>query len=40
MAIEFRGVSFAYPNGYVANENLNLMVRDGELLAIVGQKGA
>nr|WP_288859291.1 energy-coupling factor ABC transporter ATP-binding protein [uncultured Faecalicatena sp.] len=40
MAIELRDVTFAYPNGYVANENLNLTIPDGELLAIVGQNGA
>lgn len=40
MAIELKDVSFAYPNGYVANENLNLVIPDGELLAIVGQNGA
>ena len=40
MAIELRDVSFAYPNGYVANENLNLKISDGELLAVVGQNGA
>ena len=40
MAIEFKDVSFAYPNGYVANEHLDLVIRDGETLAIVGQNGA
>ncbi len=40
MAIEFKDVSFAYPNGYMANEHLNLVVGDGETLAIVGQNGA
>lgn len=40
MAIELKDVSFAYPNGYVANENLNLLIPDGELVAIVGQNGA
>ena len=37
MAIELKNVFFSYPNGYMANENLNLRIRDGEKLAIVGQ---
>lgn len=40
MAIEFKNVSFSYPNGYLANENLNLTVHEGERVAIVGQNGA
>ncbi len=40
MAIELKNVFFSYPNGYMANENLNLRIRDGEKLAIVGQNGA
>jgi len=40
MAIEMKNVSFAYPNGYVANENLNLVIQDGENVAIIGQNGA
>ena len=40
MAIEFKNVSFRYPNGYMANENLNLIIREGEQVAIVGQNGA
>jgi energy-coupling factor transport system ATP-binding protein len=40
MSIELKNVSFAYPNGYLANENLNLIVNDGEKVAIVGQNGA
>mgnify|MGYP001624549228 FL=1 len=40
MAIELKNVSFAYPNGYVANENLNLTIEKGERIAIVGQNGA
>lgn len=39
-AIEFRNVTFAYPNGYIANENLNLRIESGERVAIVGQNGA
>ena len=40
MAIELKNVSFAYPNGYVANENLNLTIEKGERIASVGQNGA
>lgn len=40
MSIEMKNVSFSYPNGYLANENLNLVIHDGERLAIVGQNGA
>lgn len=40
MPIELKDVSFSYPNGYQANEHLNLSIADGELLAIVGQNGA
>lgn len=40
MAIELKNVSFTYPNGYMANENLNLSIESGERLAIVGQNGA
>lgn len=40
MAIELKDVSFAYPNGYVANEHLELVIPDGEKVAIVGQNGA
>ncbi|MFK9092186.1 energy-coupling factor ABC transporter ATP-binding protein [Bacillus salipaludis] len=39
-AIELKNVTFAYPNGFVANENLNLVVKKGERVAIVGQNGA
>lgn len=40
MSIELKNVSFSYPNGYLANENINLVINDGERLAIVGQNGA
>lgn len=33
-------VSFRYPNGFLANEDLNLTVSQGERIAIVGQNGA
>lgn len=38
--IEFKDVSFSYPDGFVANEHLNLKIRHGERVAIVGQNGA
>jgi energy-coupling factor transport system ATP-binding protein len=40
MAIEIKDASFTYPNGYVAIENINLTIKDGERVAIVGQNGA
>ena len=40
MAIEFINVSFRYPNGFLANKNLNLRIEEGERVAIVGQNGA
>lgn len=39
-AIELKNVSFAYPDGHVANEELNLIIQKGERVAIVGQNGA
>ena len=38
--IELRNASFKYPNGFLANDGLNLVVQQGERLAIVGQNGA
>ncbi|RRD95871.1 ATP-binding cassette domain-containing protein [Clostridiales bacterium COT073_COT-073] len=38
--IELKHVYFQYPNGYLANEDLNLTVKKGEQIAIVGQNGA
>jgi energy-coupling factor transport system ATP-binding protein len=40
MAIEIKNASFAYPNGFVAIENINIVIKDGERVAIVGQNGA
>ena len=40
MPIELKNVSFAYQGKYLANENLNLLINDGERVAIVGQNGA
>lgn len=39
-AIEFQNVSFTYPSGHTANEQLNLAIQSGERVAIVGQNGA
>ena len=33
-------VSFRYPNGFLANEDLNLTINQDERVAIVGQNGA
>jgi ATP-binding cassette subfamily B protein len=38
--IEFRGVSFAYPNGENVIEDISFKVRSGQTVAIVGQTGA
>lgn len=38
--IELRHAYFEYPNGFLANEDLNLTVKRGERVAIVGQNGA
>ena len=38
--IELRNASFQYPNGFLANDDLNLIVKRGERVAIVGQNGA
>ncbi len=40
MAIAFSHVSFAYPNGSLAVEDVSFTVAEGERLAIVGQNGA
>lgn len=40
MEIVLKDVSFAYPNGFLANENLNLQINQGERVAIIGQNGA
>jgi ATP-binding cassette subfamily B protein/subfamily B ATP-binding cassette protein MsbA len=39
-AVEFRDVSFAYPDGTVALRHINLHVTPGECVAIVGSTGA
>ena len=38
--IEFKNVSFEYPNGYVAVKDLNFKIKEGSNIAIVGQNGA
>lgn len=38
--IEFTNVSFSYPNGYTANEELTFRIQPGERVAIIGQNGA
>lgn len=40
MSIELKHAGFAYPDGFVANKDLNLTIQPGERLAIVGQNGA
>jgi energy-coupling factor transport system ATP-binding protein len=40
MPITFTDVSFAYPDGSLAVDSINLTIADGERLAIVGQNGA
>lgn len=38
--IELKNASFTYPNGFLANDHLNLTVEQGERVAVVGQNGA
>jgi energy-coupling factor transport system ATP-binding protein len=39
-SIEFEGVSFTYPDGTRALENVELRIEPGELVAVVGQNGS
>lgn len=32
MSIELKNVCFTYPNGFLANENLNLVINQGKRL--------
>lgn len=38
--IKIKDVNFVYPNGHSALENINLEIKEGENVAIVGQNGA
>lgn len=38
--LEMEGITKIYPNGFVANENVNLFVKKGEIHALVGENGA
>lgn len=38
--IEFSHVFYTYPNGVLANEDINLRIEQGERVAIIGQNGA
>jgi simple sugar transport system ATP-binding protein len=35
-----KNISKRYPNGVLANEDINIDLNEGELLAIVGENGA
>ena len=38
--LEMRGITKIYPNGFVANKDVNLAVKEGEIHALVGENGA
>jgi len=38
--LQFQNVNYTYPNGYMALENVNLKIRSGEYIAIVGTNGS
>jgi len=38
--IEMRDITKVYPNGFVANKNINLSIEKGEIHAIAGENGA
>ena len=38
--LEMRGITKVYPNGFVANKDVNFAVREGEIHALVGENGA
>ncbi len=38
--LELKNVSFQYPNGYTAVENVSMEFEKGEKVAIIGQNGA
>lgn len=39
-SIQLDNVTFAYPNGFTAVENVNIAIKKGERVAIIGQNGA
>lgn len=38
--LEVRGVQVVYPNGYQALTSIDLTVRNGEIVALIGRSGA
>lgn len=38
--LEMRGITKVYSNGFVANKDVNLAIREGEIHALVGENGA
>ncbi len=40
MDIVLEKASFTYPNGFLANEDINLVIREKERVGIIGQNGA
>lgn len=38
--LEIENVNFAYPDGFEAVKNLNLTIKQGEKVAIIGENGA
>lgn len=39
-AVEMKGITKVYPNGIAANQDVDLMVRTGEIHALMGENGA
>lgn len=39
-SVELANVSFSYPNGFQAVESVNMVINEGENVAIIGQNGA
>ena len=38
--LELKNVSYVYPNGYTAVEDVSMAFKEGEAVAIIGQNGA